>query len=180
MSRCGEHFAPEAKLVSLPGKEISLIFHCQFRQHCQKQKKRFSFCCYRCAFMISHVQFFATPWTIAHQAPLHEIFQARILGWFAISCFRGSSHPRDKTQVSCVSCISRCILLPLRHLGSPLLLLVSNCKKHCCSVTDWNQKGWGLRGKQLLLGFGGPYSVAWWGSRFSLCHYVTMTSWDVA
>ena len=27
-----------------------------------------------------HVRLFATPWSIAHQAPLHGIFQARILG----------------------------------------------------------------------------------------------------
>ena len=26
-----------------------------------------------------------TPWTIAHQAPLHGIFQARVLEWVTIS-----------------------------------------------------------------------------------------------
>ena len=31
---------------------------------------------------------------------VHEIFQARILEWVAISFFRGSSQPRDPTQVS--------------------------------------------------------------------------------
>ena len=31
------------------------------------------------------------PWTIALQAPLHGILQARILEWFAISCFPGGS-----------------------------------------------------------------------------------------
>ena len=35
---------------------------------------------------------FATPWTVAHQAPLPmEIFQARILKWVAISSSRRSS-----------------------------------------------------------------------------------------
>ena len=34
------------------------------------------------------------------------IFQARILGWVAISFCRGSSQPRDWTQVSCVFCIA--------------------------------------------------------------------------
>ena len=38
---------------------------------------------------------FATPWTMAHQAPVHGISQARILEWVAISFFRGSSQPRD-------------------------------------------------------------------------------------
>ena len=51
---------------------------------------------------------------------VHGTFQARILGWFAISYSRGSSQPRDWTHISCVSCIGRQILsLPLRHLGSP-------------------------------------------------------------
>ena len=38
-----------------------------------------------CAF--SQVRLFATPWTVAHQAPLsvHGILQARILEWVAIS-----------------------------------------------------------------------------------------------
>ena len=35
---------------------------------------------------------------------------ARILEWVAISYSRGSSEPRDRTQVSCVSCIGRQIL----------------------------------------------------------------------
>ena len=35
------------------------------------------------------------------------ILQARILEWVAISCSRRSPWPRDRTQVSCVSCISR-------------------------------------------------------------------------
>ena len=33
----------------------------------------------------------------------HGILQARILWWVAISFFRGSSWPRDRTQVSCIA-----------------------------------------------------------------------------
>ena len=41
------------------------------------------------------------PWTIAHQAPLSMgILQARILEWVAMPSSRGSSQPRDGTQVS--------------------------------------------------------------------------------
>ena len=39
--------------------------------------------------------------------------------WIAISSSRGSSQPRDRIHVSCVSCIGRQTLLPLRHLGRP-------------------------------------------------------------
>ena len=34
---------------------------------------------------------------------VHEIFQARILEWAAISSSRGSSRPRDQTRVSCTA-----------------------------------------------------------------------------
>jgi len=43
----------------------------------------------------------ATPWT--HGSSVHGIFQAGILEWFAISFSRGSSQPRDRTQVSCIA-----------------------------------------------------------------------------
>ena len=33
---------------------------------------------------------------------VHGIFQARVLEWVAISFSRGSSRPRDGTQVSCI------------------------------------------------------------------------------
>ena len=36
------------------------------------------------------------------RSPAHGIFQARILEWVAISFSRGSSQPRDQTQVSCI------------------------------------------------------------------------------
>ena len=53
-----------------------------------------------CAQSLSHVQIFATPWTVARQAPLSMgILQARILEWVAMLSFRASSQPRDQTQV---------------------------------------------------------------------------------
>ena len=47
---------------------------------------------------------FATPWTVAHQAPLFiGILQARILEWIAMPPSRESSQPRDRTQFSCIA-----------------------------------------------------------------------------
>ena len=47
------------------------------------------------------VQLFATPWTAPCQAPLSiGILQARIMEWVAMPSSRGSSQPRDWTQVS--------------------------------------------------------------------------------
>ena len=86
----------------------------------------------------------------------HGILQARILEWVAISFSRGSSQPRDRTQVSCIagrfSCIAerpseRCQLkslsfLPLSSssheifscLPSVLTLLLSVPGVHKCLV----------------------------------------------
>ena len=41
---------------------------------------------------------------------VHGTLQARRLEWVVISSSRGSSRPRDRTQVSCASCIGRWIL----------------------------------------------------------------------
>ena len=57
---------------------------------------------------------FATPWTVAHQAPLSmEILQAKILEWVAISCFRGSSQPRNWTPPLLCLLLWQAVSLPL-------------------------------------------------------------------
>ena len=49
----------------------------------------------------SHVRFFVTPWTAAHQASLSMGFsRPRILEWVAMPSSRGSSQSRDRSQVS--------------------------------------------------------------------------------
>ena len=57
-----------------------------------------------------------TTWTVAYQPPpIHGIFQARIVEWFAISFSRRSSQPRDWTQVSLI--VGRCFTV-LSHQGT--------------------------------------------------------------
>ena len=68
---------------------------------------------YLCLFLIllavvvqslSRGQLFVTPWTVACQAPLSMgVLQARILGWVAMPSSRGSSQPRNQTQVPRIS-----------------------------------------------------------------------------
>ena len=53
---------------------------------------------------------------------VHGIFQTRILKWVAISSSKGSSWPKDWTQMSCVSCIGRQILYLLSYRGGCLSL----------------------------------------------------------
>ena len=59
-----------------------------------------------CCAVLSHlvVSDSVTPRTVARQAPLSMgILQARILEWVAMTSSRGSSQPRDRTQVSCTA-----------------------------------------------------------------------------
>ena len=74
---------------------------------------------------LSCVQPFATPWTVAHQAPLSplsmEFFQAWELEWVAISFSRGSSWTRERTHFGNKPLLWQAYSLPLNHLGSPSL-----------------------------------------------------------
>ena len=57
-----------------------------------------------------HAQSRLTLWDSTDCSPpgssVHEILHARILEWVAMPSSRGSSRPRDGTQVSCSSCIA--------------------------------------------------------------------------
>ena len=113
----------------------------------------------------SHVQLFATPWTIAHQTLLStEILQARILEWVAMPSSRGSSQPRGRTCVSYIFCMGRRVLYPLCHLGSSavffqgktfprLSCLLLSRKRQLTGSTDWIPEGQrrGKAGVCLLL-----------------------------
>ena len=58
--------------------------------------------------MLSHIWLFATPWTVAFQAPLSMEFSKQEY-WSGLPLQR-ISWPRDQTQDSCVICIGRWIL----------------------------------------------------------------------
>ena len=76
----------------------------------------------------SHVWFFVTKWTVAHQAPLSMEFSRQ--EWVAMLSSGDllnpeiePASPRDQTCVSCVSCIGRWVLHHLCHLGSPCVYI---------------------------------------------------------
>ena len=46
---------------------------------------------------------FVTPWTSPPGSSVHGILQARTLEWVSVPSSRGSSRPRDGTQVSCMT-----------------------------------------------------------------------------
>ena len=64
---------------------------------------------------------------------VHGIFQARILEWVAISFSRGSSHPRDWTQVSCTA--GRFFTI---WATRDTQVFIELFKFSFCSITNWD------------------------------------------
>ena len=87
--------------VSLPLAQFTTIFKplCSFPRTLHTGLMLFPAQSLSCAWL------FATPWTVAHQAPLSMgILQGRILKWVAMPSSRESSQPRDRAQVSGIAC----------------------------------------------------------------------------
>ena len=62
-------------------------------------------CLHVCAQLLQSCLILCDPMDCSPPGPsVHVILQARILQWVATPSSRGFSHPRDRTQVSCVSC----------------------------------------------------------------------------
>ena len=81
-----------------------------------------------CYAVLSHVQLFVIPWTVANQAPLSmEILQARILEWVAPSS-KGSSQLRDRTQVSGIAGRFSTIWVTRKAHHGPSLGFISKCE----------------------------------------------------
>ena len=76
---------------------------------------------------LSRVPLCVTLWTIGRQAPLHGTLLARILEWVAMRFSRGSSQPRDQTQVSYITG---------GHVPTAALILI-NLNIHICVVIPY-------------------------------------------
>ena len=80
---------------------------------------------------------------------VHGILQARTLEWTAMPSFRGSSWPRNRTCISCDSCIAGRFSTP-KPLGNPPLnpLFLINWKLHLSlirftlNIFDRKLHGW--------------------------------------
>ena len=77
-------------------------------------------CCAMCACAQSRrILCFLMHCSLPGSSVLGIFFRARILEWVAILSSRGSSPPRDRTCVFCISCMSKWVLYQVSHRGSP-------------------------------------------------------------
>ena len=129
--------------------------------------------CYNLLGCFRRVWLLATLWLVAHQAPLiHGILQARILEWVAMPSSRGSSQPRDWTQVSSFSCIAGVTAMQWlpSHQGSPVCY-EAECDKRtnsglksqrrCCrsNMQGWSGRNRGYGGRRDILVKGTPGTI---------------------
>ena len=133
-----------------------------------------------CVQLLSHVQFFAAPQTSPPGSSVHGILQARILKWVVNSFSRGSSWPRDRTCISCISCIGKRIHYHPHHLGSPMYtkhlplnLSVWHSRSSLKGIKTWEPLVW-VRGSALPIlsskeaggqswtGLGSPFPILPW------------------
>ena len=76
-----------------------------------------------CVWALCHVLVFATPWTVAHQAPLSMEFSGQEYR-HGLPCPPPGDHPNpDIEPTSQVSCIGRWVVYYWCHLGSPQICI---------------------------------------------------------
>ena len=95
-----------------------------------------------------------TLWTVACQAPLCRISQARILEWIAIPFSRGSSRPSNWTYISCIAGKFFTIYATREALGALKYYLTFKCTLFIISkalLSSWSCYYYFLNLPQCLL-----------------------------
>ena len=83
---------------------------------------------------------------------VHGIFQARIPEWIALPISRESSQPKDRTQVSCSSCIGRQILYYCATWKAWKLQRQNKNKNPAAILESYKQKNSSVGSKTRILG----------------------------
>ena len=81
----------------------SLLFSPSHLLPCNFTHQKSIVCACVCVYVFSHLIMPDSLWPYSLQGPVHVIFPARILEWIAIFYSRGSSQPRNQSQVACIS-----------------------------------------------------------------------------
>ena len=103
------YFSPKKQNRNLPHFHVRLTTICFYQSLCACVVRHFS-----------HDRLFATPWTVACQAPLSMGFSSQEY-WSGLSCPPPEHLPKpwDWIRISYISCTGRWVLYHYHHLGSP-------------------------------------------------------------
>ena len=72
------------------------------------------------------------------ESSVHGILQAAILEWVAISFSRGSSQPRDRTQVSCIAGIFFAVWATREALNNEAIGIIYLYDDNISINTNWH------------------------------------------
>ena len=90
------------------------------------------------AYAIGRVRLFATPWTVACQAPLSmEFSRQEYWSRLLFPSPEDLPDPENATLVSCISCIGRWVLYQPNHQGSPWLPCAATQMPWCAFHPSW-------------------------------------------
>ena len=137
---------------------------CPHQQHCQVSR--------RCMLLVCCMSNSLQPLNWSLQGSyVHGIFPVRILEWVAISSSRGSSRPRNRTQISCIAgrfftnwamVFLAAVLIPACASSSPAFrIMYSACKlnKQADNIQPWRT----------------PFPI--WNQSVVPCPVLTVASW---
>ena len=113
---------------------------------------------------------------------VHEISQARILGWVAISFSRGSSRPRGSSQPrkrTCISCIGRWLLYHWATWDAQSSTIVSEVSQSCrtlCDPVDCSPPGSSVHGilqARILEWVAISFQIAYYPIMYVCCYLIS-------
>ena len=116
--RCNHHSRQDVEHWCYPQKVASCLFPISGPCSC------LSVCMHACSVAQSCLTLCNPMGCRPSGSSVHGIFQARIVQWVAISYSKGSSQPRDRTHISCISWTGRQILYHGCHFFLIFIIII--------------------------------------------------------
>ena len=126
--------------------------------------------------MLSHIQLFATPWTVVPQPPLSMEFPRKNTGVGCHFLLQVIFLTQGLNVHLCVSCISRQILYHCATWEAPHSWPKSNCLQKNPYILYWQDQPWSKEEKEQNLKFLCFWSIM---SPSSTCSLISLGWWEI-
>ena len=106
---------------------------------------------------------------------IHGILLARILEWVAISSFKGSCQPRDRTHVSCIACGFFISESPGKPFINKMLIIIRKVEDSGDIYSKTREKEKRRHGRNRIIVFRSFWTTMWRGGgrhMFLMCEWI--------